>query len=129
MTYIAGTDGYLPPEVIQFKSTPSINLAYDPKKVDVFTMGEVLFFIAFGQPPFKKATCDDAYYSLIMQGKYNKFFTVHSATKGIGEINEDLKRVIIMCLLPFPEDRASINDLMTCRFVSDQNIKFTNVIR
>ena len=108
MTYSAGTDIYLPPEVILFNSAPSLDLAYDPIKVDVFTMGEVLFLLAFGQRPFEFATYDDPYYSLIIEGEYNEFFSVHPATKDIGEIDEDLKRVIMTCLLPYPEDRPSL---------------------
>jgi len=45
-----GTDEYLPMEVRQSADLQSIGMVshYDPKKVDVFNLGVILFLLAFG---------------------------------------------------------------------------------
>ena len=61
-----GTEEYLAPEVRATNSTPlASQTPFDPKKVDVFTTGMILFLLATGLMPFHKATQEDGFYSLI----------------------------------------------------------------
>ena len=53
---------------------------YDPTKVDVLTVGVVLFMIRYGQRPFYKATANDEYYRFIMEGDDEGFLAHHPAT-------------------------------------------------
>jgi serine/threonine protein kinase len=52
-----GTEQYLPVEVRESASSANPQLhTYDPAKVDIFTLGIMLFLLAFGQMPFCAAT-------------------------------------------------------------------------
>lgn len=49
-------------------------------KVDIFTLGMMLFLLAFGQMPFVAATPDDKYYQYIIRGDLASFVKAHPAT-------------------------------------------------
>jgi len=73
---VVGTVGYMAPEVVVInklnvdqevlkKHLP--NIAYDPEKVDIFTVGVTFFMLIFnGQPPFSEASKHDKLYDLII---------------------------------------------------------------
>ena len=52
-------------------------LPYLPEKIDIFTLGMVLFWMAFLSAPFKESTTLDKQYKYICQDKKVDFFKTH----------------------------------------------------
>lgn len=57
-----GTMTYMAPEIKEGK-------IYDGAKVDIFSVGVILFILVQGIFPFKEARKDEYFYNLILQGK------------------------------------------------------------
>lgn len=73
-----GTHGYRAPETYL-----ESNEGYDGRKADIFSLGVILFILAFGVPPFCLASKEDPLYRHFYRGanasKY--FLRLHHATK------------------------------------------------
>ena len=61
LTSYRGTKTYMAPEIKEGKT-------YSGTKVDLFSMGVILFIIVKGTFPFLEAKKDDQYYKLLMNG-------------------------------------------------------------
>ena len=55
-----GTDGFISPEKLNTND-------YDLFKADIFSLGAILFYLAFGKQGFLEPNSDDSLYSLIME--------------------------------------------------------------
>ena len=47
---------------------------YDGRKVDIFSVGVILFILVQGGFPFLSASQDDEYYNLLCQNKYDEYW-------------------------------------------------------
>lgn len=59
---------YMAPEIKEGK-------AYSGRQVDVFSLGVILFIIVQGIFPFKEARKEEYFYSLILTGRLDTYFT------------------------------------------------------
>ena len=66
-----GTPIYIAPEII-------LSLPYDPEKTDVFSTGVVLFAMSTGKFPFDWGHFTDKRYRLLIEKKYETFWSVMS---------------------------------------------------
>jgi serine/threonine protein kinase len=85
---VQGTEQYLPPEV-RAKKQNSLSADYDPKKCDIFTLGVILFILAYGQMPFTKATIECKYYRHFYFQNLAGYITEHPGTR-YRALDEDL---------------------------------------
>jgi serine/threonine protein kinase len=69
---VLGTPGYMAPEISNEKGD------YDGAKADIFSLGVLLYTMAFGNPPF--GSTSDRFFRLI-QNKPTKFFELHPRTR------------------------------------------------
>ena len=77
---------------------------YDGRQVDMFALGVILFIIVRGKLPFKQAVSDDSYYSLLLAGKFDKYWQKCGGT----DFSDDLKDLILKLLSHNPKDRPDI---------------------
>lgn len=98
---------YLPPEVL----SPDLKLPLIGEKIDVFSLGVMLFISLYGRPPFKNATnCDHFYRYLFDKNPLNqdKFFKVH---RGI-QFEDELKFLFKEMLQPNPIRRPTVREIL-----------------
>mmetsp|Transcript_26075 Transcript_26075/g.25925 ORF Transcript_26075/g.25925 Transcript_26075/m.25925 type:complete len:204 (+) Transcript_26075:183-794(+) len=65
-----GSSNYMAPEILKGKK-------YSGKHVDIFSAGAILFIMATGMAPFKKASSKDRYYTFIRKNKPTEFWNKH----------------------------------------------------
>ena len=76
------------------------NADYCGVKADIFSLGVLLYIMAFGSPPFALTT--DRYFRLL-QNRPTKFFELHPRTKEAfkqGTIDKDLQELLLSMLNP-----------------------------
>ena len=66
---VVGTDKYMAPEVLNLKQRKSKS-SYNPEKVDIFSLGVILFSLLLGTMPFWSADKEDSYYKFIIDGNF-----------------------------------------------------------
>lgn len=82
-----GTQGYMAPEIA------SDWAEYDGTKADVFSLGVLLYTMAFGNPPFAHTKVDECRFFRSMTNRRDKFFLLHPRTREAfkqGKIDVDL---------------------------------------
>lgn len=77
-----GTDGYKAPEV---EEASVLKAPYEPKAVDMFALGVLLFIVEFGSPPFRQAVQGDCLYRHWYKGPRCglHFWKSHPSTAGL----------------------------------------------
>ena len=85
---------YMAPEIWNAKTTP-----FDPRKADIFSLGVVFFYLAFGAPAFSLTKNTDTYFRFIVNKPGSlDFFKGHPSTRIMNrenEIPEEFKKLII----------------------------------
>ena len=100
-----GTHGYRAPETYL-----ESNEGYEGDKADIFSLGVILFILAFGVPPFCEATKDDTFYRYFCRGPNSLkfFFRLHPSTKKLfasGSLDTDLLDLLQSLLEEDPTKR------------------------
>ena len=68
---VCGTHQYMAPEILERKT-------YQGDKVDIFAIGVILFMVVAGHAPFETEACpSDLYYSQLIRGDRDSFFSLH----------------------------------------------------
>jgi len=98
-----GTKDYRAPELNESKT-------YQADKVDVFTLGVILFSLVKGRPPFFIANKIDKYYKHIQAEDYGSFW------EGNTTVTENVKQLINKMLCYKCENRVSIDDIVKSEF-------------
>lgn len=98
-----GTGGYMAPEIY-------IGRQYKGEKVDIFSLGVVLFIMRSYNPPFIKATLSDAYYRLFVNDE-NRFWTVCMRNKAPDHFSPEFQELIKGMLAYNPDERLSIQEI------------------
>lgn len=98
-----GTGGYMAPEIYLGKQ-------YRGEKVDIFSLGVVLFIMRSYNPPFIKATLSDSYYRLLVND-VNRFWAICTRNKSPDHFSNEFKDLIIRMLAYNPEDRPTIQEI------------------
>jgi serine/threonine protein kinase len=52
---------------------------YDPFKTDIFALGVTIFAVMLGKLPFEYSDDKNQLYSMIMERKFDKFWSFHSS--------------------------------------------------
>jgi len=99
-----GTAQYAAPEILAGEK-------YN-EKVDIFSMGVMLFICLAGSQPWRKADPkSDRWYKMVHANKWNKFFGYHERSH---KFTEDQKTILKGILAPDPNDRWSLKELKRC---------------
>ena len=101
---VAGSSKYFPPEVWQIIDAKEVKYEYDGKKVDIFSLGILLFCLACGKMPFGFAKKKDPYYYFLYKNCPKMFWKKHE----VQDLSEELMALIENLLSFHPNDRLSI---------------------
>lgn len=137
---VCGSPGYIAPEILQplkdeseydeagassTTTTPSpssISFAHEVcSKVDIFAAGVVLFQMLTGYSPFHNAQSSDPLYALIMEGKYEEFWSFHEKRKV--QLSSDVKELLMGMFAEDPIKRVSIEDIQHSRWFAEPTLE------
>lgn len=117
-----GTPFYMAPEIHEARHAPC-----EGKRADFFSLGVLMFILAFGVPPFHSATKQDTYFRFLKQKPGSKdFFKYHPHTRQAfreGKLDEGLMDLLLALLTADPERRvSSTHDLMQFEYLASSNL-------
>lgn len=110
---------------------PEIHMARvkpcDGKSADLFSLGVLMYILAFGMPPFHQATTKDPYFKLLIRKPEQplnfNFFRFHPHTRVLyreDKIEKDFMTLLLALLQVDPQDRIkNINELYHFDFMQD----------
>eukprot|EP00475_Leptophrys_vorax_P013591 TRINITY_DN19973_c0_g1_i1.p1 TRINITY_DN19973_c0_g1~~TRINITY_DN19973_c0_g1_i1.p1 ORF type:complete len:325 (-),score=52.45 TRINITY_DN19973_c0_g1_i1:37-1011(-) len=96
-----GKGTYMAPEVYAYKE-------FHGKSADVFSLGVMLFTMAFGFPPFEHASVDDVRYGLVVKQGLNALL---KQWKMETKVSRDLVNLMSRMLCP-EKDRISLEEIL-----------------
>ena len=99
-----GTKSYMAPEVL-------CKLQYSGGPVDIWSAGVVIFIMLTGNPPFVIANMSDWWFKALNAGRIDNFWRAHERSAPV--LTYDAKAFLMRMLVPNPEGRASIQELMS----------------
>jgi len=112
MTTAIGTPQYAAPEILKRNS-------YD-EKVDIFSLGVMLFITLSGSQPWRKADkSGDKWYQMWV-AKRDKFWSYHEKRNEV-EFGSDAKELLEGMLAHKPRDRFAMTDVMQCKWMNDRD--------
>lgn len=103
-----GSPSYVAPEVLE-KST------YDGSKVDIFSMGVLLFIIVQGQFPHGTKILKDKYYDMIKNRQYDAYFKAVDST----DVSDEFKDLIVRLLDYVPSKRPTTAQIRQHAFLQN----------
>ena len=103
---VVGSPSYIAPEVLKSRS-------YDGTKVDLFSIGVMLFVIIKGQFPHGPKILKDKYHAMIRQKNYETYFRAVDGTS----LSSGFKELIVALLAYNPSDRPSLEDVRASSFL------------
>ena len=95
-----GTMTYMAPEIKEGKT-------YVGKQVDMFSIGVILFIIVQGIFPFKEARKEEYFYSLLLNGQIDTYFSKTNGTN----LSEDFKDLILKLFSYNGAERPTIEQI------------------
>lgn len=110
LTGAVGSPSYVAPEVLEQNN-------YDGCKVDIFSMGVLLFIMVQGQFPHGTKILKDKYYDMIKNRRYQAYFQAVDST----ELSDQFKDLIVRLLDYVPSKRPSISQIRAHPFLRDAN--------
>ena len=117
--YIETINEFMPLELYEKKPN------YDRAKVDIFSLGVILFILLFKKRPFKIPLTKCELYRCIKEGREEDYW------EGVNLIdeqspNEEIKNLFINMVADNPEKRYSIGDIFNSKWMKDTNKLFNN---
>ena len=107
---ILGTLRYCAPEILKKKS-------YDGIKVDIFSLGVILFDLVTGvSGGFKQAALEDPLYKFIIYRIYPSFWKRLTRVK---DVSEEFKNLYVKMVSYSPEERPSIEDILNGEWLKE----------
>lgn len=103
-----GSPSYVAPEVLE-------ELVYNGSKVDIFSMGVLVFIMVLGKFPHGTKILKDKYYSLIRSKNYDAYF---KAVDG-AHCSKAFKDLIVRLLAYKPSERPTIDEIRQDPFLKD----------
>lgn len=103
-----GSPSYVAPEVLE-------ELVYDGSKVDIFSMGVLVFIMVLGKFPHGTKILKDKYYSLIRAKRYDAYF---QAVDGL-HCSHAFKTLIVKLLAYAPNERPTIAEIRQDPFLKE----------
>lgn len=95
-----GSPSYVAPEVLE-------ELVYNGTKVDIFSMGVLVFIMVLGKFPHGTKILKDKYYSLIRAKRYDAYFQAVDAR----HCSPAFKNLIVKLLAYTPSERPTIAEI------------------
>ena len=105
-----GSPSYVAPEVLT-------DHTYDGRKVDLFSMGVLLFIMVQGKFPHGTKILKDKYYAMIKAKRYDEYFQAVEGTN----LSSHFKELIVSLLAYNPAERPTITQIRKCAFLCDKN--------
>lgn len=96
-----GTPGYMAPEM---------DKSYDGFKVDIFSLGVILFNLVTGKFGFSRASKSDILYRNLIIKHYHNYWNLLS--KQVDGVSEEFKKLYTKMVSYFPKERPSIDDIL-----------------
>ena len=103
-----GTMTYMAPEIKEGKT-------YKGSQVDLFSLGVILFIIVQGIFPFKEARKEEFFYGLLLNGRYDTYFT---KVNGHG-LSAPFKDLILKLFAYDGNDRPTIEQVRQHEWMQD----------
>ena len=97
VTGAVGSPSYVAPEVLE-------EFVYEGPKVDIFSMGVLLFIVVQGKFPHGTKILRDKYYDMIRKRRYDDYFKAVDGTK----LSRAFKELIVSLLAYNPQERPTI---------------------
>ena len=110
VTGAVGSPSYVAPEVLT-------DYQYDGRKVDLFSMGVLLFIMVQGKFPHGTKILKDKYYAMIKNKNYVEYF---KAVDG-SHLSSNFKGLIMSLLAFNPAERPSIAQIRKSAFLCDKS--------
>jgi len=112
-----GTAQYAAPEILAGKK-------YN-EKVDIFSMGVMLFIALAGSQPWRKASPkSDRWYRYVHSNKWDAFFSYHERSH---QFSSSQKTILKGILEPNPTYRWSLNEVKRCKWYNGKTISQNEV--
>ena len=108
LTGAVGSPSYVAPEVLE-------QTVYDGCKVDLFSMGVLLFIMVKGQFPHGTKILHDKYYDMIRTRRFDAYFKAVECT----HLSEEFKDLVVRLLDYVPSQRPSIAQIRAHAFLQD----------
>lgn len=120
---VMGTQSYMAPEMYFAKIQPC-----NGKNSDIFSLGVLMFILAFGAPPFHRAKDSDEYFRYLQNKPGNTdFFKFHPHTKQLcqdGLIDMNFQKVLISMLQADPSQRLQdLAELDNFEMIDCENVQ------
>ncbi len=106
---VVGTRSYMAPEMATAAHARQLGAHYDPKKVDAFAVGVILFEMAVGMTPFSK---DE-----LIRTDFEVMAAERVATEQLVLANSDFSQMVRALLKWNPSERAYIADFSGNNFL------------
>ena len=113
---IQGTEKYKCPEIWEEKE-------YSGDKVDIFSLGVVLFNLVIGSLGFVTSEESDEYYNEIKTGTYEKYWKKISVVINKEELSTDFKNLYIKMVAYDPKDRPTTDEILNSPWLDEINKK------
>ena len=114
-----GTPHYCPPEINEKKS-------YDGTKVDIFTLGVMLFIMRFKQFGFATAKLEkdtkkvrDFLYTLIIEKDYDRYWELLKKHYNIKNLSPQFKNLYLKMVAYNPDERPTIEEIKQDKFMAN----------
>lgn len=110
VTGAVGSPSYVAPEVLTDKF-------YDGRRVDLFSMGVLVFIMVQGKFPHGTKILKDKYYDMIRNKRYDAYFKAVEGTR----LSQDFKDLIVRLLAFNPKERPTIPEIRQSAFLRNPN--------
>ena len=102
-----GTKSYMAPELY----TKENFIQYDGEKVDIFSLGVILFNLRTCKWEFVRALSNDPLYKYIKKGKISEYWSNLEKVIQIDGLTEDFKNLYIKMVSPNPNERPTLEQI------------------
>ena len=100
------------------------NLNYDGFKVDIFSLGIILFMLLFRRRPFKMPLTECDVYQCVKEGRDNDFWDKVNFVNDMNSSGQ-FKNLFIKMIAANPDERFSIKDVINHDWMKDTNKLFS----
>lgn len=107
-----GTPYYCAPEILEAKK-------YQGDKIDIFSIGALLFILMTGKFAFKEAKENNNLYKYIKTKKYDTFWDLLENQLRIKTLSEKFKKLFVKLVAYNPEERPSIDEIKNDEWMED----------
>ena len=108
---LIGTEGYMPPEVIT-------NGTLFPEKIDIFSLGVILFLLVAGEFPFEGPNKDDEFYKYIIEENWDEYWKLIDPDN---KFSQDFKYLIQGMICYEPSKRLNLEEIKSSKWFNNKS--------